>query len=170
MPQQQAQRLAVGASLRRSRVKVRLLNIGGRVWLSDRRLRHIPLLVVLLVLGGAAVAATIYNPIAGNAADEASARVAADFVRNSPTFRFDGIEESFRLESSRRIEFCPGCYEHTFYFESRHPGVGDRTDVKLRPYITPHRAVLNLVDDTVVVMGVLDDSWDIGRQLIIDRE
>ena len=42
--------------------------------------------------------------------------------------------------------------------------------MKLRPYITPHRAVLNLVDDTVVVMGVLDDSWDIGRQLIIDRE
>lgn len=129
-----------------------------------------PLLVVLLVLGGTAAAATTYNLTAGTTENAAGEKVATDFVRNSATFRFDGIEKSFRLESSRRIEFCPGCYEYIFYFESRYPSVGDRTGAKLRPSITPHRAVLNLVDNTVVIMGVLDDAWDMGRQLIIDKE
>jgi hypothetical protein len=130
----------------------------------------VPLLVALLVLGGAVAAVTMYSPIATATGNEDSEKVASDFVRNSPTFRFDGIEESFRLESSRSIKFCPGCYEYILYFESSHPGVGDRTGVKLRSHVTPHRAVLNLVDNTVVAMGVLDDSWDMGRQLIIDRE
>ena len=151
-------------------MKAQLRNINGRVRAFAGGFRHVPLLVVLLVLGGTIAAATTYIPAAGAAENEAGEKAASDFVRNSPTFRFDGIEESFRLESSRSIEFCRGCYEYIFYFESSHPGVGDRTGVKLRTYITPHRAVLNMVDNTVVAMGVLDESWDMGRQLIIDRE
>jgi hypothetical protein len=127
-----------------------------------------PLLAVLLVLGGAAAAA--YYPLTGPVGSSASIQVAEEFVRNSPTFRFDGIEETFKLETSRAIKFCPGCYEYTFYFESRHPGVGDRAGIKSRDIITPHRVVVNLAYETNVVMGVMDDSWDIGRQLIIDRE
>ena len=124
---------------------------------------------MLLVLGSAAAAA--YYPMGEPAGNPASLQAAESYVRNSPTFQFDGIEETFNLESVREIQFCPGCYEYTFYFESRHPGVGDRTGVQpLRDIITPHRAVINLTYDTNVVMGVLDDSWDIGRQLIIDRE
>ena len=149
-------------------MKTRLLDIGGRIRLFDRRFRHLPLLAVLLVLGGAAAAA--YYPLTGHAGTSASIRAAEDFVRNSPTFRFDGVEETFKLESSRAIKFCPGCYEYTFYFESRHPGVGDRTGIQLRDIITPHRVVVNIAYETNVVMGVMDDSWDIGRQLIIDRE
>ena len=152
-------------------MKARLLDIGGRIRLFDRRFRHIPLLAVLLVLSGAAAAA--YYPLTGPGpvGTPASIQAAEGFVRNSPTFRFDGIEETFKLESSRAIEFCPGCYEYTFYFESRHPGVGDRTGVQpLRDIITPHRVVVNMTYETNVVMGVMDESWDIGRQLIIDRE
>ena len=126
------------------------------------------MLAVLLVLGGAAVAA--YYPLTGPVGSSASIQVAEEFVRNSPTFRFDGIEETFELESSREIKYCPGCYEYTFYFESKHPGVGDRTGIKLRDIVSPHRVVVNLTYETNVVMGVMDDSWDIGRQLIIDRE
>jgi hypothetical protein len=127
-----------------------------------------PLLAVLLVLGGAAAAA--YYPLTGPVGSSASIQVAEEFVRNSPTFRFDGIEKTFELESSREIKYCPGCYEYTFYFESKHPGVGDRTGIKLRDIVSPHRVVVNLTYETNVVMGVMDDSWDIGRQLIIDRE
>ena len=149
-------------------MKTRITNIGGRVRAFNRRFRHLPLLAVLLVLGGAAAAA--YYPLTGPVGSSASIRAAEDFVRNSPTFRFDGIEETFELESSRAIKFCPGCYEYTFYFESEHPGVGDRTGIHLRNIITPHRVVVNITYETNVVMGVMDDSWDIGRQLIIDRE
>ncbi len=135
----------------------------------DQRFRHAPLLAALLVLAGAAAAA--YYPHTGPVGNPASIQAAEAFVRNSPTFRFDGIEKTFELESGRAIKFCPGCYEYTFYFESRHPGVGDRTGVQpLRDIVTPHRAVVNLTHETTVVMGVLDESWDIGRQLIIDRE
>ena len=150
-------------------MKARLLDIGGRIRLFDRRFRHVPLLAVVLVLVGAAAAA--YYPFNGPVGSAASIQAAEEFVRNSPTFRFDGIEETFKLESSRAIEFCPGCYEYTFYFESSHPGVGDRTGVQpLRDIITPHRVVVNMTYETNVVMGVMDESWDIGRQLIIDRE
>ena len=150
-------------------MKAQLVNIGSRIRLFDRRFRHIPLLAVLLVLGGAAAAA--YYPLSGTGVNAASLHAAEAYVRNSPTFRFDGIEETFKLESVREIKFCPGCYEYTFYFESQHPGVGDRTGVlPLRDIITPHRVVVNMTYETNVVMGVMDESWDIGRQLIIDRE
>ena len=149
-------------------MKTRLLGIGSQVRLFDRRFRHLPLLAVLLVLGGAAAAA--YYPLTGPVGSSAGIQAAEEFVRNSPTFRFDGMEETFELESSRAIKFCPGCYEYTFYFESTHPGVGDRTGIELRNIITPHRVVVNVTYETNVVMGVMDDSWDIGRQLIIDRE
>ena len=149
-------------------MKIRLLEIGRQVRAFDRRFWHMPLLAVLLVLVGAGAAA--YYPLTGPVGSSAGIQAAEDFVRSSPTFRFDGIEETFELESSRAIKFCPGCYEYTFYFESRHPGVGDRTSVRLRDIITPHRVVVNVTYETNVVMGVMDDSWDIGRQLIIDRE
>ena len=149
-------------------MKTRLQDTGRRIREFDRRFRHLPLLAVLLVLGGAAAAA--YYPLTGPVGSSASIQAAEDYVRNSPTFRFDGIEETFKLEESRAVKYCPGCYEYTFYFESRHPGVGDRAGVQLRNIITPHRVVVNVTYETNVVMGVMDDSWDIGRQLIIDRE
>ncbi len=150
-------------------MRERLVNMSGRAWSFDRRFRHVPLLAVLLALGLAAAAATTLTPILGSSEARASESTAEEFVVNSPTFLFDGIEGTFRLESGRQMQYCPGCYEYIFYFESRHPGVGDRTGIDLRSYNTPHRAVVNLVDNKVM-MGVLDESWDIGRQLIIDRE
>ena len=148
-----------------------MADIQGLIRRLDRRFRHILLMAALLALVGSATAAAYYPPAGAAVGNPASLRAAEEFVRNSPTFRFDGIEETFKLESVRAIKFCPGCYEYTFYFDSRHPGVGDRAGVQpLRDIITPHRVVVNIAYETNVVMGVMDDSWDIGRQLIIDRE
>jgi hypothetical protein len=95
--------------------------------------------------------------------------IAEAFVRNSPTFRFDGVAESLRLESSRPMTSCPGCYEYTLYFESRHPGFGDRTGQAITPTLTAHRATIVLKDHKVV-SGVLDGAWDMTSQRILDFE
>jgi len=95
--------------------------------------------------------------------------VAETFVMNSSTYRFDGLEGSLRLEAIRRLEACPGCVEYTLYFESRHPGYGDRTGLGITPVLTPHRARVVLIGQEVV-SGVLDQAWDITSQLIIDNE
>jgi hypothetical protein len=91
------------------------------------------------------------------------------FVRNSATFRFDGIGGSLRLESVRPLAFCPGCYEYAVYFESQSPGYGDRSGVGITPGRTPHRAHIILVDHEVI-SGVLDHAWDIANHLIVDYE
>jgi hypothetical protein len=95
--------------------------------------------------------------------------LAEAFVRNSSTFRFDGFEDSLRLETFRPMESCPGCYEYTVYFESGHPGFGDRSGRGITAALTPHRATIVLRDQKVV-SGVLDNAWDMTSQRILDFE
>jgi hypothetical protein len=65
--------------------------------------------------------------------------LAEDFVRNNPTFVFDGIEESLILTETMYLlkENKPGSPEtlskihgwlFTFKFESRHAGYGNRSE------------------------------------------
>jgi hypothetical protein len=96
-------------------------------------------------------------------------QVAELFVTQSPTFHFDGIADSVHMESVRALEACPGCYEYTLYFESRHPGYGDRKGLGITPGLTPHRARLLLVQDRIIT-AVLDQAWDITAQRIVDFE
>jgi hypothetical protein len=91
------------------------------------------------------------------------------YVKQSPTFQFDGLAQTVRLESMRSLTACPGCYEYTLYFESQFPGYGDRAGRTLTPGRTPHRAKIVLAGATVV-SGVLDDAWDMSRQMILDLE
>jgi hypothetical protein len=95
--------------------------------------------------------------------------IAEAFVRNSPTFRFDGFEDSLRLEAFRPMGSCPGCYEYTIYFESGHPGFGDRSGRGITAALTPHRGTIVLRDQKVV-SGVLDNAWDMTSQRILDFE
>ncbi len=98
----------------------------------------------------------------------AAAKVAEDFIRNSATFRFDGIEGSLALSKSE-----PGytsafiSWVDTFKFETRHPGHGDRTGQVLAEVITAHYATV-LVDlkNGRVMRATCDDTWDMLR----DRE
>ena len=95
--------------------------------------------------------------------------IAEAFVRNSSTFRFDGIEDSLRLESLRPMASCPGCYEYILHFESRHPGFGDRSGLGITSALTAHRATI-ILKDQKVVSGVLDKAWDMTSQRILDFE
>ncbi len=89
-------------------------------------------------------------------------KVAEDFIRNSSTFRFDGIEGSIKL-----VKTDPGftsafrSWGYTFEFQTRHPGHGDRTGQSLAEFIITHNAsILVNLETGTVMMATCDNTWD----------
>ena len=122
----------------------------------------------VLLLGWQSATASPPTAAAG-AVDQHGLAIAEAFVRNSATFRYDGVPESLRLQSVRPLAACSGCYEYVLSFESQHPGFGDRASVPLTRAPTPHRATI-ILRDHAVVSGVLDAAWDMAQQRILDFE
>jgi len=100
--------------------------------------------------------------------EEESQKIAREFLRNSATFVFDGIEDTLRLADTLRAR-CPYCWVCIFEFDSGHPGYADRTGKVLAEVITPHRAVIG-VEQLGITSAVMDDKWDMLRHEIIGAE
>jgi hypothetical protein len=109
--------------------------------------------------------------------EEGSRELADDFVRNSPTYFFDGIEESLILEETVWLlkENKPGSPEtlpkvhgwsFTFKFESAHSGYGDRSGKVLTQVITSHEAVI-MVEAGEVASAIMDGDWDMINQRML---
>lgn len=99
--------------------------------------------------------------------EEESRRIAEEFVRNSPTFVFDGIGDTLRLIDTITLR-CPYCWQFTFEFDSRHAGYGDRTGQALAQVITHHIGQIT-VEMSEVKSAVMDGSWDMINQEIINE-
>lgn len=99
--------------------------------------------------------------------DEVDRRLAESFLRNTPTFRFDGLPESVEL-LDRAAGDCETCVEYTFGFESSHSGYGDRTDLPLASVVTAHEAVISL-EDGLVTAAQIDSIWDVITQSPVAR-
>ena len=141
-----------------------------RQWRTRGTLWVVALVAIWLLPPGWAAPSPPMQLAKGQTEGEASGTAIAEaYVRQSSTFQFDGLEDSLRLEAVRPLTACPGCYEYTWYFESQFPGYGDRSGLAIAPMRTPHRAKIVLAGGTVV-SGVLDDAWDMTRQLILDLE
>ncbi len=94
--------------------------------------------------------------------------IAYDFVKNSPTFVFDGNDET--LESTNAIEVSiPGTWTYVFRFDSSHAGYGDRTGQILAQVMTAHTVTVTIQKDEVVY-ACIDDDWDMIRQDMILHE
>ena len=91
-----------------------------------------------------------------------SQSIAAEFVRGSPTFDFDGIEESLKLTKTL-TEQRPDHWSFTFEFDSRAAGYGNRTGKMLAQVITHHQAAIT-VEQMEITSAVIDDKWDMLRQ------
>ncbi|MBI2908967.1 MAG: hypothetical protein HYX92_15095 [Chloroflexi bacterium] len=94
---------------------------------------------------------------------EQSQAIAVEFIKNAPTFKWDGMPETLKLDGS-----SPGAEANTwilvYAFESRHGGYGDRTGQIVTQAITPHTVRL-VVRDGKVVEATLDGRWDeIGQK------
>lgn len=99
---------------------------------------------------------------------EESQKIAREFLRNSPTFTFDGIENTLRLTETLTAR-CPYCWAFVFEFDSRHPGYGNRTGKVLAQVITPHRAVI-IVEQLEIMSAAMDDGWDMSRGEMVGVE
>lgn len=98
---------------------------------------------------------------------EESQMIAEKFVRNSRTFVFDGIEDSLKLVDTITLR-CPSCWQFIFEFQSRHAGYGDRMGQPLAQVITPHRAVITVMQGKVTY-AVMDEKWDIIKEALVGK-
>jgi len=99
--------------------------------------------------------------------EEASREIADEFVKNSPTFVFDGIESSLTLTETLYPDI-ENAWQFVFSFESRHSGYGDRTGQNLLQVITPHQAIVT-VENGKVINAIMDEKWDMLQQRMIDE-
>jgi hypothetical protein len=90
--------------------------------------------------------------------DEAE-EMAIDFVKNSPTFSFDGVPGSIEIIDVVAAESYPVQYFITVAFECSHAGYGDRTGQVLAQVITRHVMRIN-ISDGQVLSAVIDGKWD----------
>lgn len=129
-------------------------------------------LVLALMVSGLFPALSIYMcqtmPTGANTEDEAII-VAIRFLKNSPTFKFDGIPVSVSVVDTKILESYPVQYVITIAFDSRHAGYGDRTGRVLAQVITPHEIVITVVEGKVI-KAVIDDKWDELNQHEVQSE
>jgi hypothetical protein len=105
---------------------------------------------------------------------ETALQIAEQFVKNSPTYVFDGIEGSLELVkaaaySERTIsgespdsDVTRG-WELTYRFESSHAGYGDRTGEMLAEVITEHEVIIT-IEDGKIKTALMDNEWDMIEQ------
>ncbi|MFW6151091.1 MAG: hypothetical protein ACOC6A_06115 [Chloroflexota bacterium] len=94
--------------------------------------------------------------------EEMSREIAEEFVRNSPTFAFDGMPETLELVETLYPDI-EGAWGFVYRFESRHAGYGDRTGQALAQVITPHEAHIT-VERGEVISALMDEKWDMLAQ------
>ena len=86
-------------------------------------------------------------------------QLALDWLKNAPTFSFDGVEDSVYVIDSYVAESYPEQYYITIGFNCTHAGYGDRTGDMLAQVITHHEAVV-IVSSCEIRSAVIDGTWD----------
>ncbi len=94
--------------------------------------------------------------------EEESEKIAREFVENSATFMFDGIEDTLELTETMVLR-CPYCWVFVYEFDCRHAGYGDRTEEMLAQVITHHKAMISVIQNEVT-SAIMDEQWDMIRQ------
>lgn len=97
--------------------------------------------------------------------EEGAVDLALHFLRNAPTFRFDGVIDSLRVERVETLRM-PWTWEVTIAFKCRHAGYGDRTGEVLSQVVTPHMIKV-AVSKGRVMRAVIDERWDELNQRMI---
>ena len=97
--------------------------------------------------------------------EDENRRIATDYLLNSPTFKFDGIESSVRLIAPQALKYHDR-WQFIYKFKCTHPGYGDRSGQAVAQAITPHTARI-IVRRGEVTFAVIDEKWGIRGQRVI---
>lgn len=126
----------------------------------DKTLGIFSLLALLLVIVTAAMVSTTALPAAEG--PDGAVNVATAFVKGEPTYKFDGMEETLKVDVTGTFPE-PGTYEVTATFTSAHGGYGDRTGLVVPQVLTPHSCVL-MVENGEVTKAIMDGAYDMVAQ------
>jgi|AntAceMinimDraft_18_1070375.scaffolds.fasta_scaffold00577_13 hypothetical protein len=112
---------------------------------------------VLLILLGFIIW-TVFPQAESEISDmEKSQEVAKNWIlEKSLTYRFDGYDLS--LSKSKELD-CENCYEFIFWFNAKHAGYGDRSDMLLAQVITPHTIIIK-TENYEIVSSITDEKYD----------
>jgi len=101
--------------------------------------------------------------------EDMAVRIAIHYLKYAPTFQFDGILDSIKVESVETLRM-PYTWEVTVAFQCRHSGYGDRTGMMLAQVITPHK-IRVVVSEGRVMRAIIDDEWDeINQRDVVQSE
>jgi hypothetical protein len=98
--------------------------------------------------------------------EQVSQKIARDFLINAPTFKFDSIKNSLKLTATDTLR-SPYSWEFTYQFECSHSGYGDRSGQNLLQVITPHTAMIRVIQGKVVE-AIIDNKWDELEQTLLE--
>ena len=92
---------------------------------------------------------------------EQSRIIAESYIKESSTFKFDGVDGSVRLLKTEALGSKSGwLFEYTF--QTRHPGHGDRTRQMLAQVITDHIVLIEM-RECEVISATCDNIWDLKQ-------
>jgi predicted secreted protein len=91
-----------------------------------------------------------------------------EFVKNCPTFKFDGIKETLQLDSYKSLDNELSSWEFKYKFDSRHGGYGNRIDKIVTQVITHHELYI-IMQGTNIISAIMDDKWDELNQKMIEK-
>ena len=142
--------------------------IRGGIMKARKYLKYLLISVLATLALITSACATPDNSGNDRMTEEEARQMAENFVKNCPTFTFDGIEETLQMVETLYPDI-ENAWQFVFRFESRQAGYGDRTGQMLLPVITPHEAIVT-VEQGDVTSAVLDGKWDMKEQRFIDSE
>ena len=108
----------------------------------------------------------VLNFLHENSDEVLPVKIAHDFIISSPTFAFDGIEQTLKAEVSAVIDESMPQYVINVIFDTRHGGYGDRTGQIVTEAITPHLATV-IVSEGKVISVIIDRTWDEINQKLL---
>ncbi len=95
-------------------------------------------------------------------------RIAYRWLLSSPTFKFDGLENTITLVDiwQAMTLVAPSFWQVTFEFDSTHAGYGNRTGKILAQVITHHSIRIHVTEGKVT-LAIIDEKWDELKQSML---